>query len=215
MRSIANNNEIIMKKLVTAIAILIVVGMVVSIPVTEEAYAKKPDNKPDKSDNKPDKEPNAKVRAIQDGKSLGMNPGEEGLLGTEIWCVGGIDNISNANDIHCYLLPDNVPTPQYKTDPSVIKRDGDSTNIAPCPTGVGFQPSDICFWVSFPAEDFQTIGHYRFVAEFTKDGNIIDLAGINYRVHSFMVLPEVIVGSIGIVGSALATLYVYKRKIKE
>lgn len=35
--------------------------------------------------------PNAKVRAIQDGKSLGTDPGEEGVLGEDIWCVGGID----------------------------------------------------------------------------------------------------------------------------
>ncbi|MCS6767498.1 MAG: hypothetical protein RMJ59_01170 [Candidatus Nitrosocaldus sp.] len=152
---------------------------------------------------------NAKVRAIQSGNSLDMtNPGV--LRG--LWCVGGIDGDSNANDIHCYLLPDGVPTPQYKTHPAVIKRDGDSSNIASCPTGAGFQASDICLWVLFPASDFPTAGHYRFVAEFTKDGNIIDLAGVDFRNHSFMVVPEFLFGSIGIVGSLLGTLYLYRKR---
>ena len=47
------------------IAAVLVIG-VVGVAMTEEVYAKAP--------------PNAKVRAIQDGKSLGMDPGEEGCL---------------------------------------------------------------------------------------------------------------------------------------
>jgi hypothetical protein len=88
------------------IAAVLVIG-VVGVAMTEKVYAKAP--------------PNAKVRAIQDGKSLGMDPGEEGMLGEDIWCVGGIDAESEANDIHCYLLPDGVPTPSYNTHPDVIK----------------------------------------------------------------------------------------------
>ncbi|MEM2316953.1 MAG: hypothetical protein QXH33_03370 [Candidatus Nitrosocaldus sp.] len=153
---------------------------------------------------------NAKVRAIQNGNSLDMD--NAGVLGENIWCVGGIDEDSEANDIHCYLLPDGVPTDEYNTHPDVIKRDGDSTNIGSCPDGAGFQASDICFWVLFPASDFPTAGHYRFVAEFTKNGNIIDLAGTDFRNHSFMVVPEFLLGSIGLVGSLLGTFYLYRRR---
>ena len=187
------------------IATVLVVG-IVGLAMTEEVYA---------GIKKGDGNPKAKVRAIQDGKSLGIGPGEEGLLGMDIWCVGGIDADSEANDIHCYLLPDGVPTPDYATHPDVIKIDGDASNIADCPDGAGFQSSDICFWVLFPAEHFPTAGHYRFVAEFTKDGNIIDIDGTDWRNHSFMVVPEFILGSIGIVGSTLATLYIYKSKSKS
>ena len=137
------------------------------------------------------------------------------MLGEDIWCVGGIDAESEANDIHCYLLPDGVPTSGYNTHPDVIKIDGDASNIAACPADAGFQPTDICFWVLFSADHFPTAGHYRFVAEFTKDGDIIDLAGTDWRNHSFMVIPEFILGSIGIVGSTLATLYIYKSKSKK
>jgi hypothetical protein len=189
------------------IAAVLVIG-VVGVAMTEKVYAAKPDDGPGGG-------PNAKVRAIQDGKSLGMDPGEEGMLGEDIWCVGGIDAESEANDIHCYLLPDGVPTPDYNTHPDVIKIDGDASNIADCPDGAGFQPTDICFWVLFSADHFPTAGHYRFVAEFTKDGDIIDLAGTDWRNHSFMVIPEFILGSIGIVGSTLATLYIYKSKSKK
>ncbi len=192
------------------IAAMLAMG-IVGLAMTEEAYALVVEGPPNDGNGPID----AKVRAIQDGKSLGMEPGEEGLLGMDIWCVGGIDAESEANDIHCYLLPEGVPTPQYNTHPDVIVRHGYASNIAPCPTGAGFQPTDICFWVLFPASDFPTAGHYRFVAEFTKDGNIIDIAGTDWRNHSFMVIPEFILGSIGIVGSTLATLYIYKSKSKS
>ncbi|MEM4365101.1 MAG: hypothetical protein QXS95_02035 [Candidatus Nitrosocaldus sp.] len=177
-------------------AILTITAVLVLGPIlAEQAYAKPI---------------NAKVRAIQNGNSLDMD--NAGVLGEDIWCVGGIDGDSEANDIHCYLLPDGVPTPQYKTHPDVIKRDGDSTNIGSCPEDAGFQASDICFWVLFPASDFPTAGHYRFVAEFTKNGNIIDLAGTDFRNHSFMVVPEFLFGSIGLVGSLLGTFYLYRRR---
>lgn len=125
--------------------------------------------------------------------------------------------LNQANDIHCYLLPEGVPTPKYK-DPKYADRvteiDGNSNNIKKCPAGVGFKPTDICFWIRFPADNFPTPGHYRFVVEFTKDGKIIDLAGTDFRNHSFMVVPEFIIGSIGLVGSTLGTLYIYKRSKK-
>ena len=184
-------------------ALAIVTVLVFGTVLTESVYAgvKKGDDQP---------KPDAKVRAIQNSNSLDEeNPG---MLGEDIWCVGGIDASSGANDIHCYLLPEGVPTPDYKTDPNVIKRDGDADNIKPCPENAGFQSTDICFWINFPASDFPTAGHYRFVAEFTKDGNIIDLAGTDFRNHSFMVVPELIIGSIGLVGSTLGTLYMYKSR---
>jgi hypothetical protein len=157
--------------------------------------------------------PNAKVRAIQNGNSLDMN-NNPGVLGEDIWCVGGIDRSSGANDIHCYLLSGDTPTPDYKTNYIDVKH-GTADDIAQCPTGAGFQRTDICFWLRFPASDFPTAGHYQFVAEFTKDGNIIELAGTNWRNHSFMVVPELIIGSIGLVGSTLGTLYIYKSKSKS
>ncbi len=69
--------------------------------------------------------------------------------------------------------------------------------------------------IRFPADNFPTPGHYRFVAEFTKNGEIIDIAGTNWRNHSFMVVPELIIGSIGLVGSTLGTLYIYKSRGKK
>lgn len=103
-------------------------------------------------------QPNAKVRAIQDGNSLSTDPGTEGVLGKDIDCVGGI-NDPNANDFHCFLVrdPPGLGTIDWAavvagTEPmpsNAIKLD--TTIIITCPTGVGFQPTDICFKVTFDA----------------------------------------------------------------
>jgi hypothetical protein len=195
------------------IATVLAIG-VVGVSMTEEVYAQRGGGAGGGAGGgggggaKPD----AKVRAIQNGNSLDEN--NPGVLGEDIWCVGGIDNSSEANDIHCYLLSGDTPTPDYKTN-HIDAKDGTAADIAPCPPDAGFQPTDICFWLRFPASDFPTAGHYKFVAEFTKDGNIIDLAGTDWRNHSFMVVPELIIGSIGLVGSTLGTLYIYKSKSKS
>lgn len=210
------------RHLLAALPVLALSTVLILDGVMDEVYAKKEKgNNKDKNGNGNNgngSKPNANVRAIQDGRSLGTNPGEEGVLGEDIWCVGGIDAESEANDIHCYLLPDGVPTSEYNNPAYadvVIKIDGDSNNIDDCPDDAGFQPTDICFWILFPADNFPTPGHYQFVAEFTKDGSIIDLAGTDWRNNSFMVVPELIIGSIGLVGSTLGTLYLYKSRSKK
>ena len=55
------------------------------------------------------------MRAIQSGNSLSTDPGTEGILGVDIACVGGTSN-NQANDFHCFLVPDGVAPGQYDWD---------------------------------------------------------------------------------------------------
>ncbi len=186
------------------IATVLVVG-IVGLAMTEEVYA--------------DNGPNAKVRAIQDSTSLDEDT--PGILGADINCVGGVGT-TDANDFHCFLVPDDIGIGTIDwADPNTINNPPTgvkvlSTTIPVSCDGLpgGLHTEDTCFSVTFPESDF-TEGHWHFIGVFTKDGNIINIVGIDYRVHSFMVIPEFILGSIGIVGSTLATLYIYKSKSKS
>jgi hypothetical protein len=188
------------------IAAVLAIG-VVGVAMTEEAYAKAP--------------PNAKVRAIQNGNVLGTDPGEEGTIGQDIDCVGGVGT-ADANDFHCFLVPDNIgigninwaDTNTINNPPAGVKVLSTTTPMSCAGLPGGLHTETTCFKVTFPASDF-TPGHWHFIGVFTKDGNIINLAGNNYRVNSFMVVPELIIGSIGLVGSTLGTLYIYKSKSKK
>ena len=152
-------------------------------------------------------QPNAKVRAFHmNGEQVtDSNPA---FVNEELRCIGGIDEFSDANDFHCYVVDPDTPPPDYKTD-NVYN--ADTTTIITCPSEGGFNPNDICFEVIIPASVFDKPGDWHFVGEFTKDGNIIDIAGVDYRVHSFMVLPEAALGSIAIVGSIFASMLIYRR----
>ncbi|MFN4336280.1 MAG: hypothetical protein ACK4FV_01685 [Candidatus Nitrosocaldus sp.] len=75
----------------------------------------------------------------------------------------------------------------------------------------GLHTNDTCFSVTFPASDF-SVGKWHFIAVFTENGQVINLAGIDYRVNSFMVVPELLFGSIGLAGSMLGTFYLYRRR---
>jgi hypothetical protein len=79
------------------IAAVLAIG-VVGVAMTEEAYA---------GIKKGDDNPNAKVRAIQNGNVLGTEPGEEGTIGQDIDCVGGV-RTADANDFHCFLVPEGI-----------------------------------------------------------------------------------------------------------
>jgi len=163
----------------------------------------------------------AKVRAIQNGNVLGTEPGEEGTIGQDIDCVGGV-RTDDANDFHCFLVPEGIGIGTINwADPNTISNPPDGVKVLSTTTPMscaglpgGLHTETTCFKVTFPASDF-TPGHWHFIGVFTKDGNIINLAGIDYRVNSFMVVPELIIGSIGLVGSTLGTLYIYKSKSKS
>jgi hypothetical protein len=188
------------------IAAVLAIG-VVGVAMTEKVYAEAP--------------PNAKVRAIQNGNVLGTEPGEEGTIGQDIDCVGGV-RTDDANDFHCFLVPEGIGIGTIDwADPNTISNPPDGVKVLSTTTPMscdglpgGLHTETTCFMVTFPASDF-TPGKWHFIGVFTKDGNIIDLAGIDYRVNSFMVVPELIIGSIGLVGSTLGTLYIYKSKSKS
>jgi hypothetical protein len=195
------------------IATVLAIG-VVGVAMTEEVYAQRGGG----GGGAP---PDAKVRAIQDGKVLGEDPGEEGTIGQDIDCVGGV-RTADANDFHCFLVPEGIGIGTIDwADPNTISNPPDGVKVLSTTTPMscdglpgGLHTETTCFMVTFPASDF-TPGKWHFIGVFTKDGNIIDLAGIDYRVNSFMVVPELIIGSIGLVGSTLGTLYIYKSKSKS
>jgi hypothetical protein len=189
------------------IAAVLAIG-VVGVAMTEEVYAKAP--------------PNAKVRAIQNGNVLGTEPGEEGTIGQNIDCVGGV-RTADANDFHCFLVPDDIGIGTIDwADPNTISNPPDGVKVLSTTTPMscddlpgGLDEETTCFMVTFPASDF-TPGHWHFIGVFTLDNDIIDIAGEkDFRVNSFMVVPELIIGSIGLVGSTLGTLYIYKSKSKS
>ena len=143
-----------------------------------------------------------KARAIQNGVSLDSSTG--GNLVDDIDCVGGIDITEDTDHTICYLVPDGVATPDYATDPSVVSQTG-SGPIA-CPSVGGFGAGQECFSTTFDIGLF-TPGHWRFVIEFYDDqGEIIAIEGIDYRVHSFFVLPESPIGIVALIFSSLAVL---------
>ena len=52
-----------------------------------------------------------------------------------------------------------------------------------------------------------TPGDWRFVVEFYDSAdNLVGLSGIDYRVHTFIVLPESVIGAIALVGTSIAAM---------
>ena len=163
----------------------------------------------------------AKVRAIQNGNSLSTDPGTEGILGVDIDCVGGTSH-NQTNDFHCFLVPEGVAPGQYDWDELI---DGtnlpngvillNTTTTIPCPNGVGFMPTDTCLAVTFDGSNFNQEGEWHFIGVFTEDGDIVDLTGSKeFRVHSFLVLPEASLGAFAVIGSIFAAFigYNYMRR---
>jgi hypothetical protein len=143
----------------------------------------------------------AKARAIQNGDSLDTE--NEGVVGQDIDCVGGIDSSADAAYTKCYLLADGTPTPQYKTQ-NVAVQEGSAIS---CPSGAGFTSGEECFSTTFDASFFTAPGHYRFVVEFYNAADqLINVVGIDYRVHSFLVIPESGIGAFALVASSLAAI---------
>ncbi len=145
--------------------------------------------------------PNTKVRAIQDGVSL--DESVEGNLVSDIDCVAGIEGSGTADEVKCYLVPDGIATPDYATTPIPPQT---STTEETCPTGVGFTSGYKCFTTTFDSSNFSN-GHWRFVAEYYLNGQLVDIKGSNvWTNHSFFVLPESPIGILALVASSLAAL---------
>jgi hypothetical protein len=145
--------------------------------------------------------PNTKVRALQNGISL--DESTQGDLVSDIDCVAGIEGSGTADEVVCYLVPDGIPTPDYATTP--IPPQTASTEES-CPSGVGFTGGFVCFTTTFASTEFSP-GHWRFVAEFYKNGQLVDIKGSDvWTNHSFFVLPESPIGILALVGSSLAVL---------
>lgn len=145
--------------------------------------------------------PNTKVRAIQNGVSLDEN--NQGSLGFDIDCVAGIEGSGTADEVKCYLVPDGIPTPSYATTPIPPQT---STTEGSCPSGVGFTSGYVCFSTTFDSSLF-TQGHWRFVAEYYNNGQLVDIKGSNtWTNHSFFVLPESPIGILALVVSSLVVL---------
>ena len=86
-----------------------------------------------------------------------------------------------------------------------------TTTTITCPTGVGFNSNDTCFSVTFDGSNFNQQAEWHFIGVFTEDGEVIDLTGSKeFRVHSFMVLPEAAIGAVAVFGSIFATFIGYK-----
>ncbi len=160
--------------------------------------------------------PNAKARAIQNGISIDTTTA--GVPNTDIDCIGGIKKDAGAEHIYCYLVADGVPTPDYKTNHIALQ----AGSSVPCPPSAGFTSDYECFGTTFDGSYF-TAGHWRFVVEFYDDGStavaytnsqLIDLAGVDFRNHSFMILPEAALGAVAVLGSIFAAFigYNYMRK---
>lgn len=161
-------------------------------------------------------DPNAKVRAIQLGNSLSTDPGTEGILGVDIDCVGGIE-YQDANDFHCFLVPDGVAPGQYDWNELIDGQNLPSgvmllstTDSIPCPSGVGFNNDDKCFSVTFDGSNFDQPAHWHFIGVFTEDGDVIDISGNKeFRVHSFFIMPEAAIGAVAVIGSIFAAFIGY------
>jgi len=180
-------------KKTTVIPIAIAVAIAMTPLMTGAAYAEAP-----------------KARAIQAGVSLDTTT--QGNLDDDIDCVGGIDTSMNTDHIVCYLVPEGVPTPDYKTDASVVSQTG-SGPIA-CPAVGGFGAGQECFSTTFGVGQFVP-GDWRFIVEFYDDENeLIAIQGADYRVHTFFVLPESPFGVAALVMSSLAVLggFMFLRK---
>jgi len=145
---------------------------------------------------------NGKVRAIQNGISIDTN--NPGILNVDIDCVGGI-NYNNANDFHCFLVPDGIGIGTIDWS-SLINGNNlpngvillSTTQSIQCPNGAGFSNDAKCFSVTFGGGNFTNPAHWHFIGVFTENGQVIDIVGQDYRVHSFNVLPEAIIGAIAV-----------------
>src|SRR5215510_2447397 len=146
--------------------------------------------------------PTSKTKAVQNG--VGCDSQNECNLLDDIDCVGSLTT-SDYDKMICYLVPDGVPTPQYKTGAT---DSGDSTTQVSCPDNVGFTGGDTCMSVTFPISDF-TPGDWRFVTEFYKGGVLVDTNGADFGVHTFFVIPESPLGIAALIGSSLAALAGY------
>jgi len=165
--------------------ILVVVALAVTPLLAGTAYAAAP-----------------KARAIQDGVSL--DTVTQGNLIDDIDCVGGIEAAENTDHTICYLVPEGVPTPDYNTDPSVVSQDG--SLLLGCPSVGGFGATQECFGTTFGIGLF-TPGDWRFVIEFyNAQDQIIDIEGVDFRNHTFFVVPESPIGVLALVMSSLAVL---------
>jgi len=160
--------------------------------------------------------PQGTVRAIQNGNSLDSEDNNQGVLGADIDCVGGITTSAGATSMDCYLVPEGVApgNGDFLTDPSVVKQT--TTTTEPCPTGVGFGSGQTCFVTTFDDSLF-TPGDWHFVAVWFNGSTQINILGEhNFKVHSFGVIPESPLGIAALVGSSLAALagYSYFRSKK-
>jgi hypothetical protein len=145
--------------------------------------------------------PNTKVRAIQNGVSL--DESVEGDLVNDVDCVAGIEGSGTADEVKCYLVPDGIATPDYATTPIPPQT---STTEETCPTGAGFTSGYKCFTTTFDSSNFSN-GHWRFVAEYYLNGQLVDIKGSNvWTNHSFFVLPESPIGILALVATSLAAL---------
>jgi hypothetical protein len=99
----------------------------------------------------------------------------------------------------------------------------DSSQLAPpsftsVPSN-GLCSSDLCeeYSVVFPGEHLDIIGEYHLkVSFFDTNDNVVAIKGMNFRVHSFFVVPESQFGAIALIVSSLGTLvFVYFVKIRR
>lgn len=134
------------------------------------------------------------------------------MLNESINCTAGIDWQAvplpwNTVEMVCYILPPGSNPAQYET--SALGNLSSTTEV-PCPTELSVM--DQCFSVTWDGTHLNQPGEWYFVAVFKLNGEPVALAGDDFRVYSFLVVPEFMLGSIAAVGSSVAALMLYKRK---
>ncbi len=136
------------------------------------------------------------------------------ILNEDVDCVAGIDLNpvplpGNQIEMVCYILPPG-------SDPTQYERDGlaklSSSTPIPCPSELSGM--DQCFSVSWDGSYINQVGEWYFVAVFFLNGDPVALAGDDFRIDPFMVVPEFMVGGIASVASMFALL-TYKRYSRQ
>ncbi|MEM4278245.1 MAG: hypothetical protein QW776_04710 [Candidatus Nitrosocaldus sp.] len=133
------------------------------------------------------------------------------MLNEDVDCVAGIDWAAvplPGNDVEmvCYILPPGSDPTQYESHG--LAKLSSSTPIL-CPSELSSM--DQCFSVRWDGSHINQVGEWYFVAVFFLNNDPVALTGDDFRVYSFMVVPEFMIGGVASVASMFALL-VYKYK---
>ncbi|MDW8276245.1 MAG: hypothetical protein RMJ59_07710 [Candidatus Nitrosocaldus sp.] len=154
-------------------------------------------------------ENDAAVRAYHTDGTLVTNV-DPLMLNEDVDCIAGIDWAAvplpgNEVEMVCYILPPGSDPSQYEMY-ALAKLS--STEPVECPPELSSM--DQCFSVRWDGVHIDEVGEWYFVAVFFLNNDPVALAGDDFRVYPFMVVPEFMVGGVASIVSMLAVL-AYRR----